>query len=216
MKEIKIFNLPFDSTLGFDDRCIRLWLGGERVLIKQQSYLLDNHHGQVLVLVVEAELLKISDPYLRPVKHKITTPQTTQDPQSPSKSLTETLSNKSEIEKLLKKKELRKQKRAQYKRDTEAAFIRLDNRGRLLVDLLRSWRTTMAQELAMPVYELGSDLFFCEIAQNRPSTLTHLKALPHCKPRFLKLLGQELLTLLQQFEEGQENVWQKQQSEKKS
>lgn len=223
MKEIKIFNLFFDPNLGFDDQCIQDWLGAERILVKQQSFLLDNHQGQTLVVIIESELLKITDPYLRSADFVQNKPKLKSAHHKPSQTFDHRLSETTldpanltqELKSLQQKKESRKRKRLQYKRDTEAALIRLDDRGRLLVDLLRSWRISMAKELAIPVYELGSDLFFCEVAQVRPSTLASLKELPHCKPRFLKLLGQELLILLQQFESEQESLWQTQQAKEK-
>lgn len=219
MKEIKVFNLFFDPNLGFDDRCVQDWLGSERILVRQQSFLLDNHQGQILVLIIESELLKVNDPYIQTSHHSASNkhldmPQDHLD-QKIGKIKTKSVELTQELTSLQLKKDRRKRKRAQYKKDTEAALIRLDDRGRLLVDILRSWRSTMATELGIPVYELGSDLFFCEVAQVRPSTLANLKALTHCKPRFLKLLGQELLTLLTQFEAGQEMLWQTQQNKEK-
>ena len=59
----------------------------------------------------------------------------------------------------------------------------------------------------MPAYEFGSNLLLCEIAQRKPNNVASFRALPSFKPRLYKIAGEEILSLVRQFEAGEEINW---------
>jgi superfamily II DNA helicase RecQ len=194
VRELKVFNLPFCPHQGFDDLPLQQWLQSGRHLLKQESHLVKDTLGTWLVILVETELLPGRDPYQRValVKDK-----------NGASLATKQVNHSANSARQRQRSEARKKR----KRDVEAAMIRLDERGRTLFNILRSWRTSRAAEEGMPAYEFGSDLLLCEVAQRRPVDSASLRALPSCKPRLYKLAGEELLTLLQAFEAGEELAW---------
>ena len=194
MRELKVFNFPFCPQQGFDDQPLQQWLNNGRHLLKQNSHLVQDSLGTWLVILVEAELLPSGDPYQRVALVK-----------SESKRSLTAEHAKDGAESARKRQ--RREARRQRKRDVEAALVRLDERGRMLFNLLRSWRSTRSAEEGMPAYEFGSDLLLCEVAQRRPVDAASLRALPSCKPRFYKIAGEELLTVLHDFEAGEELAW---------
>lgn len=194
MRELKVFNFPFCPQNGFDDLPLQQWLQSGRHLLRQESHLVKDTLGTWLVILVETELLPSRDPYQRVALVK----ETNQG------SLAIKQENHSDNS---ARQRQRSEARKKRKRDVEAALVRLDERGRTLFNILRSWRTSRAAEEGMPAYEFGSDLLLCEVAQRRPVDSTSLRALPSCKPRFYKIAGEELLALLQSFEAGEELAW---------
>jgi superfamily II DNA helicase RecQ len=191
MKELKVFNLPFRSDGGFDDTPLQHWLAAGRLLTGQSSHLIDNSSGCWLVLLVETERVSApKDPWTRPAVHP------------PAEKTNQHAARADSIH-----DQQRRADRQKRQKDLEAALARLDERSAGFYQTLRAWRAARAIDTAIPVYEFGSDLLLCEIARVRPTTLEALRAIPYCRPRLLKIAGEELLEVVRAFEAGEELAW---------
>lgn len=204
MRVMKIFNLPFDPQEGFDDEPIQRWLGVERALVSQQSYLIEGTRGPWLIILIEAETRALADPYASPrlIAKPMKQRHNHEGSRTGDSSVPPDLMRQDH-----ERAERRRDLRAQRQRDVEAALARLDERGRALFEHLRRWRATRAAEEGMRPYEFGSDLLLCEVAQRRPHTLSELRSIPSCKPKLIKIAGQELIRLIQEVDATQEERW---------
>ena len=190
-RELRVISLPIDPVHGVDDAPLQRWLGAGRRLVRQESHLVERGGTPWLILVLESERHEAGDPWARATPH----------PPAEAAAAREHAQDSARARQ-------RREGRARRKRDLEAALARLDEPGRLLYASLRSWRTARAEAAGLPPYEFGSDLLLCEVARVRPTTTQGLRALPQCKPRFFKLAGEELLTLLRDLESSEEQSWQ--------